>query len=147
MRAELPPSYKPGVDHLEGLTGSGTLLWLQGELLGGRHVLAGQADDFPVQAILNHYPYLSLQSRRRLDTAVESLVTSWKSNPDTWPESSTYWLLDLAARLPVTGVKSRLQSLSESTAFSQIHWSFQPAVYQTIAELSHSGDRKYWNRL
>ena len=54
-----PKSYKPGVDRLEAMNKQALLAWLAAELRGQTHILAGKEEDYPVQAIVNHHPYLS----------------------------------------------------------------------------------------
>ncbi len=147
MSTEIPESYKTGIQHIEGLDLGAMTDWLRAELHEQVHRLAGQEYDYPVQAIVNHHPYLSPETQRRMANAIEVLVLDWKRAANAWSESAVQALLNLAAELPVPGAKSKLQSLAKSQAFSKLAEALRPAVLGAIATLSINGDRTFWKTL
>ena len=147
MNAKTPNSYKAGIQYIEGLTAEHMLLWLEGELKEINHVLAGSRDDYPVQAIVNHHPYLSLEAQKRMADAIEQMVLDWRETPTNWPENALRALLTLAAELRVSAVKSSLQSLTKNRkAFAHMA-ALQAEVLRTLATLSVNDDRTFWSEL
>jgi hypothetical protein len=147
MSTEIPESYKTGIQHIEELDLGAMTEWLRAELHEQVHVLAGQAYDYPVQAIVNHHPYLSPETQKRMANAIEVLILDWKQAANAWSDSAVQALLSLAAELPVPGAKSKLQSLVESQAFSNLAEYLRPAVLGAIATLSINDDRAFWKTL
>lgn len=147
MSTEIPESYKTGIQHIEGLDAGAMTEWLRAELHEQVHILAGQAYDYPVQAIVNHHPYLSLETQSRMAKAIEVLILDWKRAANAWSESAVHALLSLAAELRVPGAKSKLQSLAKSQAFSKLAEALRPAVLGAIATLSINDDRTFWKTL
>jgi hypothetical protein len=144
MNTTIPESYKSGIEHIEGLNFEALREWLEAELRDKIHILSGQADDYPVQAIVNHHPYFSLAAQKRVADAVEALIVDWRKTPDDWPESAVRALLSLSAELRVIGAKLKFQSLVESGGLSRIKPALHPAVFRAIATLSSNNDHKFW---
>ena len=110
MTKQTPNSYKPGVDRLEGMNKPALLAWLEAELRGQTHILAGKEEDYPVQAIVNHHPYLSIAAQQRVGDALEALVLDWRTDSSGWPEEAVRALLSLVAELGVEGAKRKFAS-------------------------------------
>ncbi len=147
MTKQTPNSYKPGVDRLEDMNKQALVAWLEAELRGQMHILAGKEEDYPVQAIVNHHPYLSIATQRRVGDALESLVLDWRKDLSAWPEASVRALLSLVAELGVEGAKRKLLPLvSDRRVWGQIAV-LQPAVLRALATLSLNEDRMFWSQL
>jgi hypothetical protein len=147
MNTTIPVSYKPGIRHIDRLNAANMREWLEGELREINHVLAGNRDDYPVQAIVNHHPYLSLQAQKRMENAIQRMILEWRDRPTDWPESAARALLSLAAELRVSSVKAPLQSLTKNKeAFARVG-SLQAEGLRTIATLSVNNDRAFWAKL
>ena len=143
----IPESYKPGVERIERMNAPALRVWLEAELREQTHILSGKAEAFPVQAIVNHHPYLSVAAQKRVSNVIEAIIFDWRHEPNTWPETAVRALLSLAAELRVAGAKSKLQSLvSNKAEFSHIASSLHPAVFRAIATLSSSYDRTFWSK-
>ena len=136
--------FQPGVQYIEKLNPNALLEWLEAELKEKIHLLAGQADDQPNQAITNHFAHLSTEVQDRFRLALEQIVAEWIDRPEEWSESSSRNLMQLCASLKATAVKRRLKSLSLSPAFSKIWPLCGSAILRTIAALSSNEDRQYW---
>ena len=147
MTKQIPESYKPGVERIEGMNEAALLAWLEAELREQTHILAGKAEDFPVQAIVNHHPYLSIAAQNRFGNAIEALILDWRENLDNWPEDAVRALLDLAAEFGVEGAKRKLLPLvSNRPAWGKIAV-LQLAVLRALAALSLPDDRAFWSKL
>lgn len=147
MTKQTPNSYKPGVDRLEGMNKQALLGWLAAELRGQTHLLAGKEEDYPVQAIVNHHPYLSIAAQQRVGDALEALVLDWRGDLSGWPETAVRGLLSLVAELGVEGAKRKLFPLvSDKQAWGRIA-TLQPAVLRALATLSLNEDRVFWSKL
>ena len=147
MKNTIPDSYKQGIHRIEQHTTDTMCAWLEGELRGINHILAGSRDDYPVQAIVNHHPYLSLETQKRMADAIERIILEWKASPSDWPESATRALLSLAADLRISAVLPLLQSLArDKKAFARIE-PLQPEALRTIATLSTNNERGYWSEI
>jgi len=147
MTKQTPESYKPGVTPLEAMNKQGILGWLVAELRGQTHILAGKEEDYPVQAIVNHHPYLSIPAQQRVGDALEALVLDWRKNPSDWPEPAVRALLSLVAELGVEGAKRKLLPLvSDKKAWGRIA-GLQLAVLRALATLSLNEDRAFWSKL
>ena len=147
MSAKIPESYKAGIQFIEGLNTENIAIWLEGELKEINHVLAGGRDDQPVQAIVNHHPYLSRETQKRLADAIGTLILSWKETPADWTEDAGRALLSLAAEIRISAAKYPLQSLiKDKKAFIRVV-ALQAEVLRTIATLSTNGDAVFWRDL
>ena len=147
MNTKVPDSYEAGIQFIEGLNTANMTTWLDGELREINHVLAGSRDDQPVQAIVNHHPHLSRETKKRLADAIGTLILSWKKTPTDWPEDAGRALLSLAAEIDVSTVKYPLQSLiRDKNAFASIA-PLQAEALRTIATLSTNGDATFWRDL
>lgn len=147
MTKQTPESYKPGVTRLEAMNTQGLLGWLEAELRGQTHILAGKEEDYPVQAIVNHHPYLSIPAQQRVGDALEALVLDWRKDPSDWPEAAVRALLSLVAELEVQGAKRKLLPLvSDKNAWGRIAV-LQLAVLRALATLSLNEDRAFWSEL
>lgn len=147
MNATIPNSCKAGIQHIERLTAANMREWLEGELREINHVLAGNRDDYPVQAIVNHHPYLSLEAQKRMADAIEQMVVDWRKKPADWPESAARALLSLAAELRISSVKALLQPLTkDKRAFTRIA-PLQAEALRALATLSVNDDRAFWSDL
>ena len=147
MSKKTPDSYKPGVDRIEEMTKPVLREWLNAELRGQMHILAGKEEDYPVQAIVNHHPYLSIAAQQRVGDALEALVLDWRKELSDWPEAAVRALLSLVAELRVEGAKPKLVRLvSDKEMWGQIP-ALQPAVLRALATLSLNEDRAFWNKL
>jgi len=147
MKKEIPESYKPGVDRIEGMNEAALLAWLEAELREQTHILAGKTEDYPVQAIVSHHAYLSIAAQKRVGHALEALVLEWRRNVKDWPETAIRALLSLVAELRVEGAKSKLLPLvSARTAWDRIG-ALQPAVFRALATLSLNADRGFWSKV
>lgn len=140
----IPESYRPGIKHVEGLTSKEMCEWIENELRENIHMLSGGADDFPVQAIINHYYHLSLKSQKGVDEALDALVFKWKHECEKWPEPAVRALLSLCAELRVANAKNKLQLFANSKTFSKIEGGLRTAVFGAIATLSVNDDRDFW---
>jgi hypothetical protein len=147
MSEKIPSGYEKGVDYIEGLTVAAMRAWLKSELYGENHVLAGQADDFPVQAIVNHYKYLTMPAQNRMCDALVFNVTNWSKGPDRWPEPAAIALLNIVAELRVYNAKLKLESFVKSALFFQATVAIRPVVIRAIATLSSNNDRTFWNEI
>ena len=147
MTKEIPESYKPGVNQIEGMNEPALLAWLEAELREQTHILAGKAEDYPVQAIVNHYAHLSMPAKQRVEHALQTLVLEWRKDLDGWPEEAVRALLSLVAELRVEDAKSKLFPLvSDTTAWDRIG-RLQPAVLRALATLSLNADRSFWGKI
>lgn len=147
MTKKIPESYKPGVDRIEGMNAPALCEWLEAELREKAHILAGKDEDFPVQAIVNHYPYLSPFARKLVGNTLEALILDWRKEQNNWPESAIRALLSLVAELRVAGAKSKLLSLvSDKEAWAHIEV-LRPAVFRALATLSVNQDRAFLSKL
>ena len=86
MKNMIPASYREGIQRIEQHTTDTMCAWLEGELRGLSHILAGSRDDYPVQAIVNHHPYLSLEAQKRMADAIGRIVLEWKTTPSDWAD-------------------------------------------------------------
>lgn len=147
MTKQTPDSYKPGVDRLEGMNKQALMAWLEAELRGQTHILAGKEEDYPVQAIVNHHPYLSIAAQQRVGGALEALVLDWRKDSNDWPEAAVRALLNLVAELGIEGAKRKLLPLvSDKQAWGRLT-ALQPAVLRALATLSRNEDRAFWSKL
>jgi hypothetical protein len=145
MNTRVPESYGAGVRHIESMNVGALREWLHAELHEKVHMLSGQADDFPVQAIVNHHPYLTIPAQKRMADAIEELISEWKREPEEWSDPAALRaLLSLAAELRVLGAKAKLESLIESGGLSRIDSGLHPAIFRAIAALSSNSDSKFW---
>lgn len=144
MSAIIPDSYEAGILYIEHLNMPAFREWLEAELRDKIHILAGQTDDYPVQAILNHHPYLSALAQKLLSDTLDELILAWKAQPTDWPDSAVRSLLSLAAELRVADSKSKLQSLVESGGLANINPGLHAAVLRAIATLSSNNDHAFW---
>jgi hypothetical protein len=140
----IPDAYNQGVSHIESLTVPAMVEWLRDELFDRNHILGGQADDYPVQAILNHFPHLSIRAQARMAEAMRQLVIEWKGSPTAWTESAIKALLSLATELPVPETKPLLQSSVEQGGLGQVPTAVRAPLLRAIAGLSGNGDRTFW---
>ena len=145
--SDIPEVYKEGVALVESYNAPAMTNWLREELFDRHHLLAGQADDYPVQAILNHHTYLSMEAQVRIAQAIKNLIVEWKTSPEQWTDPAARALLSLATELPVPGAKPLLQSLAESAAFETVPKPLRAPVMRTIAGLSGNADRTFWTNL
>lgn len=141
MKPEIPGAFSEGVERLEKLDVASMRMWLEAEVQDKVHILSGQEDDQPVQAILNHFPYLRLVTQSRLLRACSKLLAEWIQQKGGWSESATLHLLDLVAELPVEDGKIKLQGNLKKLEVSDVVY---VAVLQTIATLSVNADRQFW---
>ena len=147
MTKNIPDSYKPGVNRIEDMNAPALAAWLEAELREQTHILAGKAEDYPVQAIVSHHAYLSIGAQKRVGSALETLVLDWRNNLDPWPETSVRSLLSLVAELGVEGAKSKLLPLlSDKDAWARIA-ALRPAVLRALATLSENPDRAFWDKM
>lgn len=144
MTKQIPESYKPGVERIENMNVPALLAWLEAELRGQTHVLAGKEEDYPVQAIVNHHAYLSIAAQKRVGDALETLALEWRNNLVDWPESAVRALLSLVAELRVEGAKSKLVPLVSDKGIWNGLSSLQPAVFRALATLAKNSDRSFW---
>lgn len=147
MKTRIPESYLSGIQRIEGLDKGAMREWLAAEIQGKSRMLAGQTDDYPVQAIVNHNPYLSLKAQKRVADAIEELILDWKEEPESWSDSDLRALLNLAAELRVADVKLKLVSLIESGGLAQIKTGLHAPIFRAIATLSSNVDYKFWFRV
>ena len=146
MNTESPESHRAGIAHIEGLGVVPMAQWLRDELHEQVHLLAGEAYGYPVQAIVSHHPYLSPEAKKRMASAIDLLVFDWKKTANAWSLPAVQALLSLVGELDVSGAKSKLQSLTESQAFSKMAEALRLAVLGAIATLSSNDDRKFWKQ-
>jgi hypothetical protein len=147
MNTTIPDNYVAGLQRIEGLNAAAMREWLDAELHEKSHILSGQADDYPVQAIINHHPYLSMAAQKRMADAIEALIVAWRKEPTEWSQTAVRSLLSLAAELRIIDAKSKLQLLVESDLLGRIDAPLHPTVFRTIATLSSNNDRKFWSTL
>jgi hypothetical protein len=147
MTKQIPESYKPGIERIEGMNCPAMLVWLEAELRGQAHILAGKEEDYPVQAIVNHHAYLSIGAQKRMGDVLETLVLDWSRDLVSWPEPAVRALLSLIAELRVEGAKSKLLPLVSNKAVWDGLASLQPAVFRSLATLSKNRDRNFWIRI
>jgi hypothetical protein len=147
MNAAIPSSYKKGIEFIQALDGGGMREWLRAELNEQSNVLTGQADDFPVQAIVNYHGFLDRATQLKFAVAIQDLVSDWKQNPGDWNQNAATALLKIIAELRIEDTKSRLKSLVESKNFSNILPILRPAVIRTLAAISTTTDNQFWNKL
>lgn len=147
MKKEIPESYKPGVERIEAMNESAVLAWLEAELREQTHILAGKAEDYPVQAIVSHHAYLSIAAQKRVGEALETLVLEWRNDLQSWPETTIRSLLSLVAELRVEGAKSKLFPLVEDKVMWDRIGPLQTAVFRTLATLSLNPDRSFWSKI
>lgn len=143
----IPSSYQSGIDYIESMTWNEMANWLFSELHEREHKLAGGPDDFPVQAIVNHYSYLSFKAQNRMDQAIDGLIYYWKQNPEKWTESAVRALLSLAGEFPVPEAVRKLKSLVESGDLSKPGAFSMSPVLRAIASLSTNDDLQFWNKV
>jgi hypothetical protein len=146
MNSTIPSSYENGLAQIERMDAPSTREWLDAELKEKVHLLAGSAEDFPVQAIVNHYPYLSLAAQKRIADAIVALIDDWRSVPTDYPEAAVRALLNLAAELRVSDAKNRLQTMVQSAPTEEVD-RLHTAIIRTIATLSTNNDRTFWRKL
>lgn len=148
MKNQIPESYQPGVSYLESLNVAALREWLHAELHEKVHVLAGQPDDYPVQAIVNHYPYLTIEAQKRFADAVESLILEWRRTPADWTEAAARSLLNIAAELRLVPAKLKLQALVNTPSeMARISPTLHPAIFRALAALASNEDRTFWLNL
>ena len=149
-KSPIPESYKSGIAFIEGLTVREAIPWLHKELREEVHMLAGGSDDFPVQAIINHYRYLSFLAQAVVRDAIEGLICQWRNELErherkTWSESAVIALLNLTSALHVSHAKYGLQSLVNSPVFLKMRGChLQPSILLTVVVLSANSDRHFW---
>ncbi len=142
---EIPTSYRPGVRFVNSLTDvEAVKAWLQEELLEIHNILAGSAEDQPVQAFLNHHPYFSAEARFRIVAAFEELVHEWITLPQNWLEPAPTSLLQLVAEIPVPSIKTILCLMAESEKFPCLGVQLQAGLLRAIATLSSKDDTEFW---
>jgi len=147
MNAEMPEGYLPGISIIESLGTSDLTEWLRTELAGESRTLSGQDDDFPVQAIVNHFRYLSPTAQRRLTDAVDLLQVSFKTSPANWMADQTRNLFHLIGELPVPALITKLQTVAFDTELKPVIGSSYLILLQAIARHSTNTDRAFWKSL
>lgn len=147
MKTTTPSIYKAGLKRIEELSTVCMIEWLEGELKEINHVLVGSRDDYPVQAIVNHHPYLSLEAQKRMADAIDQLVLDWRKTPSDWPENAARALLSLAAELRVSAVKPMLQAIAKDKRVFAKTTPLQAEVLRSIATLSVNVDRFFWSEI
>src|SRR6516165_9976498 len=148
MNTDVPESYRSGIDHIEKLNVAALAEWLRAELEEKVHILAGQLDDYPVQALVNHFRYLSVAAQQRFVDALDVLVRDWRNEPSEWSESAARALLSVAAELPVTDVKLKLRALVlDASQMDRVPRTLHAAVFRTVAAHASNDDRKFWLRV
>ena len=111
----MPDSYKSGIEYIKSLSREAAIQWLEGEVREMEHVLAGDAMSQPVQAIIDHYNYLSLESKANVIDAIESLVILWYIQVAKLPTKAVCNLLNLTGALHVVGVMRILKFKAEAS--------------------------------
>jgi hypothetical protein len=144
MSAEIPESYKAGIARIEGFDVDTMADWLRSELHDRVRLLAGQEYDYPVQAIVNHHRYLSIEAQARMAEAVNRLVLAWKSAPTEWEVSAAQALLSLVAELPVSWAKPGLQAVARSRLLEGLPEALRIGVFGALAAISTNDDRRFW---
>lgn len=149
-KREAPESYRGGIAFIEAMSANSMLLWLFAELFereGECHRLAGSVSqmDYPVQAILNHYTYLSNHTQLLMVETFEEIARRWALVPTEWPEEATAALLSLVGELPVLQAKSSvLQPLAKSKDFNGFSRLLKALILSSIAQLSTRKDYDFW---
>jgi hypothetical protein len=146
MKTQIPEHYLRSVGHIESLDLDGMRVWLSDELREVNHFFIGRdSEDLPVQAILNHVPYLSERARGFLQATIEGLVVDWTKSPAIEKPSAVRFLLDLAAEIPVKRTKESLQKMVVvNHGFESIPVDLQAPALRTIATLSDESDVLFW---
>jgi len=147
MTKKIPESYQSGVSRIEDMNTPALMAWLEAELREQSHILAGKAEDYPVQAIVSHHAYLSIGAQKRVGNALEALVLDWRNNLGDWPETAVRSLLSLVAELRVGGAKAKLVPLVSDTSAWQRIVQLRPAIFRALATLSSNDDRAFWSRI
>lgn len=143
----IPESYAGGIGYVQSLNIAGMVGWLRDELFetaGKCHHLAGGHDDYPVQAIVNHYQYFTEITRAIFRDAIRLLFYRWKENPSLWPPEIAAYLLHLIGELEVSEMKFGLIALVESELFLQIDGFNRYGVLCAAARLSRPEDYPFW---
>lgn len=141
MNKPIPEQFRGGVQVLEGMPTNAMVAWLESELRDKIHILPGREEDYPVQAIINHHPHLTLPAQQRFSDAVENLVMEWRNDLDGWTEEALRSLLNIAGELRILAAKEKLKTLFKSGKLTP---ALRPAVLRTIAMLSTNQDQSFW---
>ena len=146
--SKIPDSYREGAQQFESLNDPTVVRACVYAMLNEMvHIFPGGHDDYPVQVIVNVYPYLKSESQKLMSDALVGLIENWIEDPfnGRWGESSTRALLSLIAELRVMKAKRILKKFVESRFLSC--GIMQPATLRAIATLSSKRDRPFWNNV
>lgn len=142
----VPEVYLQGVRYVQGLTEAEVERWLVNELMHDIHALAGQPDDFPVHAILNHWKYLSLAAQGRISNSINSITVKWMTHEISFTDEALQSLFDIAVGTGTDVIKEPLQGFALDREFRETSQSTQLAVLQCLAGLARSyrRDVNFW---
>lgn len=144
MKRNIPKAYVASLNEIEKMSQQAMTTWLESELNGTSRLLAGQADDYPVQAILNHHRYLDPNAKKAFGQAVKELLSDALKIPRQWDSELFQHLLALSAELPVPSTKHQLVKAVVTSDFQKITAVNQSLILQTIGALSDSSDSSFW---
>lgn len=144
MRTDTPESYKPGVEFLQSSSTRDLVAWLSRYLAGGGYELSGQREDIPVQAILNHIPYLSVQAEARLLDALYSVVLSWRESPMSASPSFTTALFELLSEITSEEILGAMRTFAASVEGIALDDSVRSKLLRSIASVASTRDADYW---
>ena len=145
----MPDSYKSGIEYIEGLSPEATVKWLEKEIREKEHRLAGDAMSQPVQAIIDHYNYLSPKSKAKVRDAIEFLVIFWKTGLTRFSTKAIRHLLSIIGELHVVSVMRMLMRKAESSETIRPR-SIRGAILRAIANNAVKGDEEacaFWERI
>ncbi|MFA6445623.1 MAG: hypothetical protein WCW14_00010 [Candidatus Paceibacterota bacterium] len=141
-RKQTPECFRNGVLFIEGLNYSGVRDWLIQELKDESHRLAGNSDDQPVQAIINHAQCLSGESLGKLNVGLCTIVDSWREG-ESFELPFLRYLFSLIGELRVTVVKKRLLEINYKTLSDE----YRCIVLRAVASLSEKSESKFWESI
>jgi hypothetical protein len=148
INLKIPRSYFPGIEYIESLTLEATIGWLEDEVRGRQYMLSGDEMSQP-QALIEHYKYLSEQSKLKVKRAIEFLIRSWCKKRLRLSTRATYNLLSVTGQLHVMRAMPLLKRKAESKGRIRPR-SVRGFILGAIANNLVKGDdtaRAFWERI
>lgn len=140
-----PDSYLQGIRYVADLgTITETQAWLRNEIFESFHALSGGWDDYPVQAIVNHYRYFPEDVKVFVNAAFLNLLVEWQVRPEDWPEDMTRSLLSLVSELHIPQAKENLVRFVGTMRIMDLAVKLHLAVFRAISTLSTKEDIRFW---
>ncbi len=150
MAHEMPECYKEGLAYVNSLNQEAMIAWLRSELneKTAPKRLAGGHDDYPVQAIVNHYPYFSADSQKFFGYAVHMLVLDWITDgTQGFGEDGIRALMSLVGELKIVRVRLALMGFIFGEEKNTPSETMLAPLLRAFASISTTDDLEAWEEI